>query len=206
MDYQGPLLGLERIEIPERSATVQGTTKAELLPGPWTYPWRGKGGDGQMSIAERPKQGLAYVTMPRSPSILVPERDLEKMKKRGWVLAHDYVKIPGKHLVYEVDNQKLTSTAVGLVSTPAAVKYVAKYARTGRQERNPLLRLRDIMGLAELSRRTGRTKPTIVGKWMKHDDFPAAVITLGRSSGWYWPDVQAWMESRGMRVTKKRGE
>lgn len=127
------------------------------------------------------------------------------MLKRGWALAHDYVRIPGKHVVYEIDQDSLASTPIGLVSTPEAVSWVKKYAHTERQGKNAMVRPRDIVDLGAIARKTGRHKSTIVGRWMKHRDFPKPVVKLGVSAGWYWPDVQAWMEVHGLKVTKKRG-
>lgn len=158
-----------------------------------------------MSITQEPpkKKGVAYVTMPRSPAVLVSTRDAERLKKRGYVVAPDMEKLPGRHVVYEVDQKALTSKPIGLVNDPSYIRHVLHSMRGRRAKGNVSVRIKDIVDLTRLATITGRDKTTIISKWKKHDDWPKPIIKLGVSEGWYWPDVQAFMERHNLKLRRE---
>lgn len=133
---------------------------------------------------------------------LVAVRDMEKLRKRGFVAATDYVR--KKVLaVFEVEGSKVSSQPIGLVTDRAHMMQVVKRSRTKYARSNTLVRVNDLMELKELCRRTGRTKATISGGWKKKPDFPKPITRFGGSDVWYWPDVQAWMQAHDLRVERK---
>ena len=52
-----------------------------------------------------------------------------------------------------------------------------------------------IMKLREVSGMTGLSRSSIYAL-IKKGEFPAQVKLSVRSSGWFWSEVKAWMESR----------
>lgn len=142
----------------------------------------------------------AFVTSPRKA--LVPTRDIERLEKRGWVVAPDYEEREVL-AVYEVDPGKLTSKVVGLVTKKEHLKRVQERVETGYSKDNKLIRLKDLMDIKALSFRTGRAKATIVGTWTKWEDWPDPIGVYGGSKVYFWPDVLACMERHGLRVRKE---
>lgn len=142
----------------------------------------------------------AYVT--REKTVMMPARDLARLTKRGWVVATDYV-LRKVHVAYEINTGDMSQRVIGLVSDPKHVKHVAERVNTSYVEKNTLVRVRDLMDTDAIRWRTGRSKSTVVGTWMKWDDWPPPVATFGGSKVWFWPDVLACLERHGLTVRKE---
>lgn len=138
----------------------------------------------------------------KAHTVLVPTRDYEHVTKRGWLTASDYRLFAGR-VVYEVNPATLEAIPIGLVKKPEFMGEVVKRAGTAKAKRNQLVRVNDLMDLKRLCWRTGRSKATIVGTWMKWKDWPAPVARFGRSDVWLWSEVHEAMERHGLTVRKE---
>lgn len=68
----------------------------------------------------------------------------------------------------------------------------------GTQGGKKILLSTDIVDALEIAKRTKRDKTTITAYWMKKPGFPKPYLKLGRSHGWYWPDVKNFLTKEGM--------
>ena len=57
----------------------------------------------------------------------------------------------------------------------------------------------DLVSVAELSARSGRSVNTIQSWRRRHADFPAPNVELAAGPIWRWGDVRAWIDSRSRR-------
>lgn len=54
----------------------------------------------------------------------------------------------------------------------------------------------DLVGVAEIAARSGRSVNTVQSWRRRHDDFPAPVATLAAAPVWAWSDVEPWVSRR----------
>lgn len=56
----------------------------------------------------------------------------------------------------------------------------------------------DVVGVAEVARRAGRSVNTIQSWRRRHADFPRPVVTLGAGPIWNWAAVEEWIATRAL--------
>ena len=54
----------------------------------------------------------------------------------------------------------------------------------------------DLVSVAEIAARSGRSPNTVQSWRRRHRDFPNPVATLAAAPVWAWPDVAAWIDAR----------
>ena len=54
----------------------------------------------------------------------------------------------------------------------------------------------DLVGVAEIAARSGRSPNTVQSWRRRHRDFPAPVATLAAAPVWAWPDIARWIDAR----------
>ena len=56
----------------------------------------------------------------------------------------------------------------------------------------------DLVGAAEIARRCGLGKSTVVHDWRyRYEDFPEPVLKLDAALIWEWPAVEKWAREKG---------
>jgi hypothetical protein len=56
----------------------------------------------------------------------------------------------------------------------------------------------ELVGAAEIARRLGAGRTSVVHDWRRrHDDFPAPLTTLSMGHVWAWPDIETWARATG---------
>lgn len=147
-----------------------------------------------------------FITTKMPDAFVLARRDYDRLRKRGWVTSVDnYAVVPlgfEGYVVHEI-GEDFKTRVIGFITHPDHVKYVVNRRNSEYVRDNKLVRVKDLMDLHELRRRTGRSKSTLSGGWVKDPTFPVPVTRYGKSNVWLWPEVQTWMESKGLRVTRK---
>ena len=141
--------------------------------------------------------GKAYVVKPISDdwALYVPVTETYHLEKTGIAVMPDLYRLrTGKALV-EVDEDKLTTRPVAVFNGQVTQRMAIQAVKEANGSR--LFRPEDIVDLEEMSRRTNRSKGIISGKWKKESDWPAPVMQLGNSEGWYWPEIEAFIRRHG---------
>jgi hypothetical protein len=55
----------------------------------------------------------------------------------------------------------------------------------------------NLVGSAEIAKRLGVRRETVLLWRRRHDDFPAPVAELEQALVWNWPDIAAWSKRTG---------
>jgi hypothetical protein len=64
----------------------------------------------------------------------------------------------------------------------------------------------ELVGAAEIARRMGVGKSTVVHDWRhRHPDFPEPVTSLTAGLIWAWPDVEKWAKATGRTIVEDDG-
>lgn len=123
--------------------------------------------------------------------------DVARLRKVGHVCIPDLVPVPGQAVVKLDDD--LTPTVIGIVTKGSNMRHVIQAHDTYKVHRNRLVRINDLVTMQHISSRTGRTQQSLAN-WKRHKSFPRRVRMFGRVPVWYWPDIKAWIISRGLLV------
>ena len=62
-----------------------------------------------------------------------------------------------------------------------------------------------VVSVAEIALRAGRPVSSIQSWRRRHADFPAPLARLAAGPVWMWPQVQAWIDARGLRAPRRMG-
>ena len=53
-----------------------------------------------------------------------------------------------------------------------------------------------------IAERMGFARPQAVHNWRaRHPDFPQPIAEFGKSTLWYWPDVDEWLQATGRHTS-----
>lgn len=142
----------------------------------------------------------AYVMQgPGKPGLFVTETDYRTLERKGHAALPDLVRVPSEYVVLEIDQRQMKAKPIGISKYPHKVDIVRRSAR----RRGKAIRPDDIVDIPTICRRTNRNKASVSGIWKKQPDWPEPVMKLGRSEGYYWPEVVAFLQRHNLRVKRQ---